>query len=83
MQVERHLARNIEPEYHPDAIASVFGIMEECVIKNHSFSVMPLPPSTAVILFAMCFAAMLSVSAPVPTGPLPAFVDELDDSDDF
>ena len=41
------------------------------------------PPSTAVILFAMCFAAMLSVSAPVPTGPLPAFVDELDDSDDF
>jgi|MDTA01.2.fsa_nt_gb hypothetical protein len=44
---------------------------------------MPLPPSTAVILFAMCFAAMLSVSAPVPTGPLPAFVDELDDSDDF
>ena len=39
--------------------------------------------STAVILFAMCFAAMLSVSAPVPTGPLPAFVDELDDSDDF
>ena len=50
---------------------------------THSFSVMPLPPSTAVILFAMCFAAMLSVSAPVPTGPLPAFVDELDDSDDF
>ena len=49
---------------------------------THSFSVMPLP-STAVILFAMCFAAMLSVSAPVPTGPLPAFVDELDDSDDF
>ena len=40
---------------------------------------MPLPPSTAVILFAMCFAAMLSVSAPVPTGPLPAFVDELDE----
>ena len=52
-------------------------------MRRHTAGRPPLPPSTAVILFAMCFAAMLSVSAPVPTGPLPAFVDELDDSDDF